>query len=55
MSTGSCGLGGLERALGFRAPMGQSIFRSFINGLLPHSLFAAKSEIDYLAHAVTRR
>jgi len=45
---------GLKLALGFRASVFQPVFRSTLIGLLPHSLFAAKSEIDHLAHVMTR-
>jgi hypothetical protein len=32
----------------------QPVFGSFINSLLPQSLFTATAEIDHLAHAMTR-
>jgi len=54
MSAGFGGSRGLKLALGLRAPVSQPVFRSILIRLLPHSLFAAKSEIDHLAHAMTR-
>jgi len=54
MPAGFGGPRGLKLALGFRAPVFQTVFRSILIGLLPHGLFAAKSEIDHLAHAMTR-
>jgi hypothetical protein len=43
-----------DRTLGSRASMFRSIFSSIFNRLLPLGMLAAKSEIDHLAHVMTR-
>jgi len=54
MSAGFRGPHGLKLALGLRAPVSQPVFSSILIGLLPLGLFAAMSEIDHLAHIMTR-
>jgi len=54
LPAGFRGLHSRDRTLGSRAPMLHSIFSSIFNRLLPLGMLAAKSEIDHLAHVMTR-